>query len=257
MWNQIRLFAAIVVGVGLTLASPMPAHGASGKWEYVSGDDGVKVWRKEVEGSSLMSFKGLTTVKVPIGKIIQVFAFDRFQKEWVDRWADSKDLMKITPYERIFWIRFGLPWPIDDRDYVIRTNAVPDAKTRTVNAYLKSVKHSAKPEKGGCCVRGMAFGTKYRFRALPDDRTEMLVEVNTDPRGLLPSWLVNMIQKDWPRKTLLDLSRRASKPDIESYPGMEDWHMPYQPPAAEPAAPTPPAQSGAPTPPATAPPATK
>lgn len=238
MGRHLRILAVVLVGAALLQVAPAKSEAASGDWEYVNGDDGVKVWRKEVPGSSLMSFKGKTTVKVPIGKIIQVFAYDRFQKEWVDRYAASKDLMKITPYERIFWIRFGLPWPITDRDYVIRTKAVPNPKTRTVDAYLKSVKHRAKPEEGGCCVRGMAYGTKYKFRALPDDRTEMMVEVHTDPRGLLPSWLVNMIQKDWPRKTLLDLSRRAARSDIESYPGLEDWHTPYVAPVA-PAAPAP------------------
>lgn len=247
-WSPMAMaVAALVVGLMADQLAATPADAATGKWEYVSGDKGVKVWRKEVPGSPLMSFKGKTTVKVAIGKIIQVFAYDRYQKDWVDRWAASKDLLAITPTERIFWIRFGLPWPIDDRDYVIKTKAVPNPKTRTVVAYLKSVKHGAKPEKGGCCVRGLALGTKYRFKALPDGRTQMIVEVHTDPRGMLPNWLVNMIQKDWPRKTLLDLKKRAAKSDIKSYPGMEDWHTPYKPPPPPaPAAPAaPPAAPGA------------
>lgn len=239
MGRHLRILAVVLVGAALLQVAPAKSEAASGDWEYVNGDDGVKVWRKEVPGSSLMSFKGKTTVKVPIGKIIQVFAYDRFQKEWVDRYAASKDLMKITPYERIFWIRFGLPWPITDRDYVIRTKAVPNPKTRTVDAYLKSVKHRAKPEEGGCCVRGMAYGTKYKFRALPDDRTEMMVEVHTDPRGMLPAWLVNIIQKKWPSKTLNGLYMRAARSDIPIYKGFEDWHTPYKPPMLAAPAPTP------------------
>ena len=229
------LVAACLICLAAVTTAPGAAEGASGKWEYVNGDKGVKVWSKEVPGSPLMSFKGKTTVKLHIGRIIQVFAYNRYQKDWVDRWANSVDLMKITPYERIFWIRFGLPWPIDDRDYVLHTKATLDPPNRTVKVLIKSVKHARKPEQGGCCVRGKAIGTRYRFKALPDGSTEMMVEVHTDPRGMLPTWLVNMIQKDWPRKTLLDLKERASKADIKSYPSLEDWHTPYQPPAAAPA----------------------
>ena len=62
-----------------------------------------------------------------------------------------------------------------------------------------------------CCVRAEVKGTYYNFTALSAKRTKLEVEVHTDPKGLLPNWLVNLIQKKWPSKTLSGLIRHARK----------------------------------------------
>lgn len=222
--------ATLVVGLG-----PDTAH--AGSWEFVDTFDGVKVWRKAAAGSNVFAFRGEVVKSIHIGKILTTFATSRYHKDWVDRWDSSRDLKQIAATERVFWIRFDLPWPVSDRDYVLHTKATPDEKTRVVTARLKSVQHPAKPAKGGCCVRGDAFGTRYTFTALADNKTKMTVEVHTDPRGMLPAWLVNIIQKKWPSKTLNGLAARAARSDIAVYKGYEDWHSPYRPPmVAAPAA---------------------
>ena len=218
---------------------PRDASAADGKWEYVDRFDGVKVWRMSRAGSNVMAFRGVVVKPIHIGRVLTTFATSKYHKDWVDRWDNSRDLKKIASYERVFWIRFDLPWPVSDRDYVIHTKATPNEKKRQVIARLKSVNHPAKPTKGGCCVRRMAFGTQYRITALPGGKTRMMVEVHTDPRGMLPSWLVNMIQKKWPSKTLNGLARRAGKSDIGVYKGFEDWHTPYKAPPPLVAAPAP------------------
>ena len=235
----------VIFGAGLVAAllvvglAPTEAAAGSGSWEFVDKVEGVKTWRKEAKGSNVFAFRGEVVRDVHIGKVLKAFATSAYHKDWVDRWDASKDLKKIGPYERIFWIRFDLPWPVSDRDYVIHTKAVPDEKKRVVVARLKSVRHPAKPKEGGCCVRGDAFGTHYRFTALPDGKTKMMVEVHTDPRGMLPAWLVNIIQKKWPSKTLNGLYMRAARSDIPIYKGFEDWHTPYKPPMLAAPAPTP------------------
>ncbi len=235
------LILALAIAVLMPVLAPAAAQAADGKWEYVDRFNGVKVWRMSRKGSPVMAFRGEVIKSIHIGKILTTFATSKYHRDWVDRWDNSRDLKKIAKYERIFWIRFDLPWPVSDRDYVIHTKVTPDAKKRVVVANLKSVKHSAKPEKGGCCVRGLAFGTHYRFTALPGGKTKLRVEVHTNPRGMLPAWLVNLIQKKWPSKTLNGLARRAAKSNIAIYKGFEDWHTPYKapPPPAPVAAPTP------------------
>ncbi len=220
-----------------TLLVSFGAQAGSGEWEYVDRFDGVKVWRMQREGSNVFAFRGEVIHKVHIGKVLSVFGNGDLRQDWVDRWDASKDLKMIGPDERVFWIRFDLNWPVSDRDYVIHTKATKYPKRRQLIARLKSTTHRAKPEDGGCCVRGLAFGTLYKFSALPDGRTKMMVEVHTDPQGMLPAWLVNLIQKKWPSKTLNGLAKRAKKGDIGVREGFEDWHTPYVEPAPEPPAP--------------------
>ena len=45
----------------------------------------------------------------------------------------------------------------------------------------------------------------------------------TDPKGMLPAFIVNMIQKDWPRKSINALKARAMKPDVAPEAAYADW----------------------------------
>ena len=107
---------------------------------------------------------------------------------------------------------------------MLRAVAKADRQNRVFTTMIESVEHPKKPVQD-CCVRGQAFGTFYRFEALPgQNKTRLEVEVHTDPKGSLPSWLVNLVQKSWPRDTLMGLLKEAQKPEITPDPKYADWH---------------------------------
>ena len=238
--TRIALIVAAAVAVS-TLTTPDAAYASGkGKWEFVSSNNGVRVYRKQVPGSSVMAFRGVMTANIHIGKVISTYANTNLRKDWVDRWDADAELDVRSATERTFWIKFGLPWPVTDRDYVLHLKANFNFDKKVFTARLNSVRHPKKP-KLDCCVRGKAFGTYYKFTAIPGtNKTKLFVEVHTDPRGMLPSWLVNLIQKDWPRKTLVSLVKRSRRGDIKVHPAVANWHD-APAPAAPPAAPAPPA----------------
>tara|TARA_B100001094_G_scaffold205327_1_gene199245 strand:- start:147 stop:902 length:756 start_codon:yes stop_codon:yes gene_type:complete len=234
------VIAALFCAAALTSFTPTTAH-AGEKWELISTADGVKVYRKEVKGSNMFAFKGVMTANVHFARVARVFSTSKLRRTWVDRWAADKDLKVHNSKERTYYIRFGLPWPVSDRDYVLNTKATLDVKRRIMTARIRSVNFPGYGPKS-CCVRGKVVGTFYKFEALPGaEKTRLTVEVQTDPRGLLPAWLVNLIQKKWPYKTLTGLVRAAKKPNIQNHPDYVDWHTPYKEPA--PVAPTVPAEA--------------
>ena len=215
-------FLWLWIAVLLVPALPRMAH-ADQAWEYIGTWDGVKVSRKTVAGSDVMAFRGDTVAPVHIGKLIAAFIDRNQRKFWVDRFADQQTLEVISPLSEIYWIRFGLPFPITDRDYVFRADSTNDAAHHVFTAKIKSVND---PRKGpdDCCVRAIAYGTFYRFEALPGEKTRMIVEVHTDPKGAIPDWLVNIIQKKWPSKTLSALIRHSARPGAPMMPEYANWH---------------------------------
>jgi hypothetical protein len=223
------------------------ADDAGGGWEYVTTDDGVVVYRKEVPGSDVVAFKGVTYTELPIGRILAVFQDGGQRPHWVDRYEEHKTLDKGPEWET-YWIHFGLPWPVSDRDYVLNAQGKADQERRVYTVQIKSVEH---PKKGidDCCVRAVVYGTYYEFSVVPgENKVKMLVEVHTDPKGSLPSWLVNLIQKSWPSKTLNGLIRRAKEVNVPPFPPVATWHEKKAPaPAPEaPAAAPVPAEASAP-----------
>jgi hypothetical protein len=42
------------------------------------------------------------------------------------------------------------------------------------------------------------------------------VEIESDPKGWLPAWLVNFFQKDWARETIEGIRKQCAKPDLKA-----------------------------------------
>ncbi len=223
---RVKQFFSWVVAIAVSfgaLTQNAQAAGTDG-WEVISTNDGFTTERKSVEGSDILAFRGETIVDTPISKILTIFLDASRRGEWVDRYNNSKELTIKNDFERTYWIRFGLPFPISDRDYVLNAKAEVDEARRVVTANIKSVQHGKKPV-DDCCVRAQAMGTYYRFEAIPGtNKTKLEVEVHTDPKGMLPSWLVNLIQKKWPSKTLLSLAKVASDASVEPHPDFIHWN---------------------------------
>ena len=169
MKNTIRWFAALILSTSLSL----PAYADSSKdaqWETISVVDGFVTQRKSVTGSNIFAFRGETVADVTIGKIMKVFLDSSTRKNWVAMFGGSVDLENPTPMDRTYWIRFNTPFPTSDRDYVLRGVGTPDEAKRVFTTKIESVTHPSKGEQD-CCVRGQAFGTFYRFEAIPGTKT--------------------------------------------------------------------------------------
>lgn len=203
-------------------------------WEDEGVIKGVHVWSAEEPGTGVMSFKGEIIANVHIQKLVAVFADSSQRRHWVDRFAAFSTIAKPSPLSELYWIKFKLPAMISDRDYVLQADGELDAAKRVFLAKIRSV---VDPRKGpdDCCVRATVNKTKYEFTALKSvngqPRTKLYVEVNTDPKGLLPNWLVNLIQKEWPSKTLNGLLRHTAAASGKPTPETADvvaqlatWH---------------------------------
>lgn len=191
-------------------------------WELVGVDDGVTTKRMKVDGSSLLAFRGDMVADVAIAKILQIFLDDSEAKNWVDRFKGSETLAEPTEYSRQYWIRFDAPPLVADRDYVLTLEAKVDEVAQVLVADIESSEHAAKPDQD-CCVRGVVFQTYYRFEALGPEKTRVEVEVHTDPKGRLPDWVVNLVQKSWPNKTLTALVERASQESVTPREEFAAW----------------------------------
>ena len=202
------------------LLSPTIRAEAAPAWESVGLIDGVAVERAEIADSSLMAFRGQIEVPVSLAKLIYVFRRPDERRHWVNRYHSHQTLEK-TQRSELYRIRFKLPPLVSDRDYVLFSKAELDAERREIRVMISSVEDERVPV-NDCCVRAEVRRTFYRFTMLSPTRTRLEVEVHTDPKGSLPSWFVNLIQRKWPANTLTSLIARAEEVN-RSDPSIEEW----------------------------------
>jgi hypothetical protein len=191
----------------LLLARPASAGG----WEKIDEEDGIRVFRKEMPGSPLVAFRGEGMVTAPIEKLLWVIADDVHRAQWTDRLEKSRVLEQRSPSESIIYQHYSMPFPVSDRDYVYYGRAVRNA-AGGVTIDLHSVRHPKAPPTVGVRAKLM-FG---RYTLIPKGRsaTYVVVEMHTDPMGSIPAWLVNLVQKSWPLKTIQGLRNQVRKPFV-------------------------------------------
>ena len=192
------------------------------EWVPVSEDEGVETFRKELEGFDLVAFRGDSTVDMHISEVMGVYMKNDIAKEWVDMLIESETLIRISSAERIFYNRYDLSFPLSDRDYVLHSRVEIDRDNKQVTGTYRSTTHPDRPDLD-CCVRARVFRTYWKFTGLPDRKTRIEVEVLTDPAGMVPTWVVNMVQKNWPKNSINNLIGRAEKHDIEPHRNFADW----------------------------------
>ncbi len=216
----VRVFAGAAVAFSLhspsVLAVPTQPELP---WDLVSDEEGIRTFRRELEGSPIISFRGETVIDAPIGKIVSVLGDSRRKTEWMDRLVATKTLRMKSFYERVEYNHTAAPWPFKDRDFVLKAEASVDRVKRALHIHIRSTEEPELAPVTKDKVRGLITRSHFELRSTDGDtRTWIAVEVHADLRGAIPKWVVNLVQKTWPRKTLDGIRRQAAKPDVLEHP---------------------------------------
>lgn len=219
-----KFLSSLVVSVlfiSIALAAPMPTSTLDSSWQEISADDGIVTHRKDVDGSPLVAFRGETVIEAPIAKIANILMDTSRKLEWVHKIVEARDVRQIGEYERIEYNHTASGFLlVSDRDFVFHAKATVDRPKNQVVFTLKSVTDALAPETDN--VRGSLNESRYVLTSLDGGkRTHVIVEIHADPKGSLPKMLVNMFQKAWPRRTLDNIKKQASKADIQEHPGIK------------------------------------
>ena len=192
-------------------------------WKLLSEENGVKTYQKKTQNSSIVTFRGETLIPAPIEKIATILGSDELRKQWVDALAESHVIQQINKTERIEYNHSNVPWPFHDRDFVYRVNAYLKRTPNSMLVTIKSVTDERMPPRDGI-VRGEIEHAYYYLTSMEGVRaTQVVVEMALDPKGVIPLWLMNAAQKNWPSKTLHGLRRMAEREDIPPSKDVQDY----------------------------------
>lgn len=184
-------------------------------WKQIYEQDGIVVSKSDVPGTKLVAFRGETVMDASVGSVLRVLLDHEHRLDWVGRLVKNEVLEQDGPYDFVAYQVFNLPAPISDRDYVYRAVATHDPGTGVVTQSLQSVEHAQAPESVG--VRANLVNSRYVLTP-QGGKTKVEVEILTDPRGTLPAWLVNMIQRSWPADTLGGIRAELGKGWVVEHP---------------------------------------
>ncbi|MFL1454535.1 START domain-containing protein [Marinobacter sp. GN3S48] len=190
----------------------LPAENADG-WTLRKETDNIKVYTIDQEDSSFQAFKAEALMDTSMGNLMAVMVNPESCVEWVHNCTKSHAFGDGNFLDRYAYSVNDMPWPVTDRDYVLRIRTHGEQSTGEVVMDLNAVPDRREEVDG--LVRVDRSDTLYRF--IPEgDKTRMVWIQHTEPNGAIPGWLVNTLLVDIPVRSMEQLERVSRR---ERYQG--------------------------------------
>ena len=186
LFNTIR-YAAVII--------PFYFLAADAGWEFVLKDEGFKIYQRKIEGQPFIQVKGTGTIHEPISKILSIVLDYKRIKEWQPNLETFERLETYSDRHFMNYFAMNLPWPVTDRDVVMRHKIKVDSKNRWVHISLANSTHPKRPNRKGYIRLPFARGRISMHWVDGGKATWMEFHNQGDPGGWIPAWLVNWISK--------------------------------------------------------------
>lgn len=211
------------IGLAITLintstnAEPITPEGTRGPWEVVRKDKGVTVLRRTVAGSQLREFQGTGLIEAPVAAVMAVLNDSEHRREWMAESKEQRTLQQLDRTTVILYNRLAAPWPVNDRDCVMRATTTFDIAQKMVRIEITSTTHPDAPDVKGV-VRMPSMVAHWHLSPVDGGKsTKAEYQVHANPGGSLPNWLANSSSKKIPYDTITALARQIKRRQYPAY----------------------------------------
>jgi hypothetical protein len=164
-----------------------------------------------VAGTKLKEFRGRGVIDAPIAAILSVFNDVNAATEWMDSCNGSYVLEDLGERDKVVYNRTHAPWPVSDRDAILRNAVTFDEQDHRVRLDFWSVEDQKAPPVKGVVRMPFLRGHWYFWPEGDGSRTRIEYQVHANPGGQLPEWMVNYVSRDLPWKTIRGLGAQVQR----------------------------------------------
>jgi hypothetical protein len=208
-----RAFFAAGAGVAVMAAT---RNAKASDWEVVSRSKGVVVSLREEADREFPTFRGVGRIAAPMWDVFAVVSDVDSHTQWMHQCAAARVIETESKRVRYVYNRTDAPWPVADRDVVVRSEVTFPKDGSEIRLDFKGVTNKGFPVLG--VIRMPFMKGSYHLEAESDVMTKVEYQVNADPGGTIPDWLVERVTRDLPMHTVANLRahsvRKAGTHDI-------------------------------------------
>ncbi len=168
-------------------------------WKLSKSKDGIKVYTRTSKESVVKEFKAMTTVKLSLDQVTELFENVSDYHKWMANVSTCKLIQSINENETLVYYTSELPWPINDRDMVVRIEKY-ESEDGSLCFYM-SCEDDVLEEYDDYLRIKLANGV-WEFTPNTDSSIEITYQFLGDPGGNLPAWVLNLFIVDGPFETL-------------------------------------------------------
>jgi hypothetical protein len=203
-WSPIAQISLVFLLAVIQLVAIGGTTAQAADWTLQKQADGIDVYTRPVEGSYIKEFKGEALVGVDAEAIVALLRdADRF-KDWFPNTSESR-LLKRNGDTSYQYSVMATPWPISDRDNVLRSVTTRDASTGQVEITVNAAPTEHPVQDG----RHRVTSARGSWQLTPrgPGRTFVTFIMHLEPGGGLPDWMVNARIVATPFEALMNLRK--------------------------------------------------
>lgn len=189
-------------------------------WNKTYSKDNLTFYSKKIPNSKLLAFKAVGILPINMGKMMAALRTVDSTIKWDKNTVRKITVQEISDIEAITYSESKIPWPFYNRDVVLHNKLFLDKKEQIFYVISRSVEHKAHPAKQNL-VRAQINYARFRTKPIDKNKTYVEFEVHADPMGVIPNWIVNSVQKDFPYDFLRGLTNYCKKADLKPNPGVQ------------------------------------
>jgi len=175
---------------------------------YEEADTGLKVWDQKASDSAINIVKLYAEFKgIPALTLYDVLHDPEYRSTWDENMIEGHLIEQLDPYNDVGYYSAKVPSPVANRDWVNQRMWREKPSTEYV-IMNHSVPHEKMPEKKGF-VRANSIMSGYYVLPLANGSCSLTYLTQNDPRGWIPSWLVNKVTKSFAPKIVEKLDKAA------------------------------------------------
>jgi hypothetical protein len=207
--RNVRTLRAAALAAWVALGA-FPGFTQASDWEVIAEKDGIIVSRRAVEGRSFPQLRAVGEVQGAPYEVLAVLLDVPAHVRWLPDCVQSRSLRRLDAWRNVVYSRTDAPWPVSDREAILENEVIFLDPPWKLKVTFEAI---AAPDvaRARGTVRMTSVNGFYLIEAIDGRRSRVHYEIDADPAGTLPAWLIAMQSTRNPDQTVAGLRRRLNE----------------------------------------------
>ncbi|MBB5634737.1 hypothetical protein HDE68_000622 [Pedobacter cryoconitis] len=195
--------AFILVFTGLKPVS------AQDNWSLSVNKEGIQVYTRPIENSKIKAIKVVSNMPATSSQLLAAILDVKTCNEWVYHSVENVMIKQTSPLDLIYYSRVDVPWPVEDRDYVVHIEVEQHPQTKVITVNSPCIPGYMAEKKN--VVRISHTVGKWTITPIGKNQVRAEYVLEVDPMGSIPAWLTNLFATKGPLETFRNLKVHVQK----------------------------------------------
>ena len=178
-------------------------------WKLASDRDGIKVYTRPVINSKIKAIKVECNLQASSSQLLAAIMDIKTCSEWVYHSKKNLLVKQISPLDLIYYSEVEVPWPAENRDFVVHIQAEQNPQTKVVTVNSPCIPGYV-GEKSDI-VRIKHSVAQWIITPIGKNQIKAEYVLEVDPMGDIPAWLTNLFATKGPMETFKNLKLHLQK----------------------------------------------